>query len=74
MGRWGGISGIGLGIDISSPPVSFLTSDSFVRKVEKRRARDSNSQPLAGHHISSVAGPHNRKNRSVLGGVSPNGE
>src|SRR5215204_433460 len=24
----------------------------------KRRARDSNSQPLAGHHISSVAASH----------------
>ncbi len=32
--------------------------------LEKRRARDSNSQPLAGHHISSVAANHSLTLRS----------
>src|SRR5262245_23572367 len=27
-------------------------------EISKRRARDSNPQPLAGHHISSVAASH----------------
>ena len=44
----------------NSPRVTGL--DEKVRRLaasdNKRRARDSNSQPLAGHHISSVAANH----------------
>ena len=31
----------------------------------KRRARDSNPQPLAGHHISSVAASHSLTLRAI---------
>src|SRR4051812_48221780 len=44
--------------------------------LQERRARDSNSQPLSGHHISSVAASHSltlRRSaiRSIVTGRRP---
>lgn len=46
------------GGEADQPKATKAAAGRDLRKNQQRRARDSNSQPLAGHHISSVTASH----------------
>ena len=48
------------------PPPNHRRKPLNVKALRKRRARDSNPQPLSGHHISSVAASHSLTLRNSL--------